>query len=247
MLNGMMDSVKGCLKEEIKMDVVSNNLANANVIGFKKDRICFQDLLRQQFIEGTQEETSGSDPIDSTQISIKTDFGQGDMRGTRNTLDVAINGDGFFKINTPLGLLYTRKGNFRLDAQGLLVTQEGHPVSGRDGSLNISGHRVIIKEDGTIMVDGSEQGRLDVVDFENYENLQKVGKGLFRNNSDEPERQHPPETKIKQGYVEFSNVNVAAEMVQMIRSLRTFESYQKAIQVLDGINRKVINDVSNLR
>ena len=246
MINGMTDSVKGCLKEELKMDIVSNNLANASVIGFKKDRISFQDILKGQIVDGNRA-TMESDASASTQISIKTDYSQGNIRVTNNTFDFAINGDGFFKISTPQGTRFTRKGNFQLDSQGLLVTQQGHMVMGKDGPINISGTGINVNDDGTIVADGSEMGQIEVVDFENEENLLKEGQGLYRNDANEPERQSPPDTTIKQGYVESSNVNVAAEMVQMIRSLRTFESYQKAIQILDELNKRAINDVSRLR
>lgn len=247
MSDGMLDAVRGCLKEEMRMDVISNNLANAIVIGFKKDKVSFQEILERANNEGNQAGRKGAGPFDSALINIKTDLSQGGARFTQNALDLAISGKGFFKENTPEGIRYTRKGNFSLDAEGTLVTQEGFRVMGAGGPIIISGIETHVDSQGVIKIDGSDTGRIDVVDFENYEDLIKEGKSMFRKNFNAREMAPPPETKIQQGYVELSNVNVADEMVQMIHSLRAFESYQKAIQVLDGLNNRAINEVSRLR
>jgi len=113
--------------------------------------------------------------------------------------------------------------------------------------INIFGNDINIDEQGIITVGGEEAGQLDLVDFDDYENLVKEGNGLFGNLVDDPGKPVPLGTNIKQGYLELSNVNIAEEMVQMISSLRAFESYQKSIKILDEMNSKVINDVSRLR
>jgi flagellar basal-body rod protein FlgG len=247
MLDGMIDAARGCLKEEVRMGAIANNLANANSVGYKKDRISFQQILGR--IEGTGAEVTrkGTGPLDSSLLVAKTDFDQGDIRFTGNTLDLAVYGRGFFKVNTQDGIRYTRKGNFRLDAEGFLVSESGHKVLGKDGPIDISGNEIYVDSDGVLSVDGSEAGQIDVVDFENYSKLLKEGDGLFRKSPEDQEIALPSESEIKQGYLEISNVNAAEEIVQMIQSLRAFESYQKAIQVIDSINRKAINDVSRLR
>ena len=243
MLSGMLDAVRGCLKEEMRMDILSNNMANSTVFGFKKKRISFKDLLENS-ISSNPGQNVASDP---SLLTIKTDYQQGDVRMTGNSLDFAINGKGFFKVSTPEGIRYTRKGNFELDAEGYLATQNGHRVMGNGGPVHISGRHVHVNGQGVVMVDNEESGKIDVVDFENYDSLVLEGQCLIKNHSESPEQNPPPETTIQQEYVELYNVNVAEEMIQMIHCLRAFESYQKAIQVLDGINNKVINDVSKLR
>ena len=245
----MIDAARGCLKEEIRMDVIANNLANANVIGYKKNRISFQEVMDQVEGSGAGVTRKGTGPLDSSLVLGKIDFDQGDIRFTGNTLDFAIYGNGFFKVDTMNGTLYTRKGNFRLDAEGFLVTQEGDKVMGKGGPINISilGGEIYLDGEGVITVGGAETGQVDVVDFEDYSGLALEGNGLFRNNSQKSEVSPPPETRVKQGYTEISNVNVAEEIVQMIHSLRAFESYQKAIQVIDSINKMAINEVSRLR
>lgn len=247
MLSGMLDAVRGCLKEEMRMDVISNNLANSTVIGFKKDVISFQDLLDEANGNAVPQSSGGPGPVDSSLVRIQTDMSQGDVRLTGNSLDFAINGEGFFKVDTPDGIRYTRKGNFSLNREGDVVTQEGHRVLGEGGPINIPEGRINVNDRGVIAVDGTEVGRLDVVNFENSANLVKEGGGFYRNDLNEPEAEPPGDTKIQQEYLELSNVTVAEEMIQMIHSLRAFESYQKSIQILDGINNRAINEVSRLR
>ena len=117
---------------------------------------------------------------------------------------------------------------------------EGGPLHIPEGEIHIDGF-------GNIEANGEEAGKIAVVTFENTERFVLEGKGLMKNDSDEPEGPPPPETRIQQGYVELSNVNIAEEMIQMIHSLRAFETYQKSIQVLDSINNRAINDVGKLR
>jgi len=141
---GMLDAVRGCLREEIRMDVIANNLANSGAIGFKKETVSFQHLLN-----GANRRGEGTD--DSGLILIESDLDQGNTRFTGNNLDFAIKGDGFFKVDTPGGIRYTRKGNFSLDTQGFLVTQAGFKVMGTGGPIQISGN--------DIQVDGRGAGK----------------------------------------------------------------------------------------
>jgi flagellar basal-body rod protein FlgF len=249
MINGMLESSRGCIKEELRMDIISNNLANSTGIGFKKDRISFQQMLDEngQSTTPQTQPTSEGLPADPCLVTITVDMSGGDIQSTGNQLDLAISGDGFFKISTPDGVRYTRKGNFTLDSAGTLVTQDGYPVMGKGGNITITGNNVAIGDQGTISVDGTNIGQLDMVTFEDTNNLNKDEKNLFRNDSDKPEVAVSDELNVKQGYVELANVNVAEEMVNMIHSMRAFESYQKAMKAIDELNGKAINDVGVLR
>jgi len=238
MINGMLEASRGSLKEVIKMDVISNNLANTTVIGFKKDTISFKDALSQAGSAGPD----GS----SSMVIIQSDMQQGDFQSTRNLLDFAINGKGFFKVDTPDGVRFTRKGNFTLNTNGEIVTQGGHTVMGKGSTIVINGSNAVVDSLGVVTVDGSQVGQFDLVDFEDYGSLVKDGRAFFKNIGDN-QGFTPLETTIKQGYVENSNVNVAEEMVSMIHSLRAFESYQKSLQVLDGIDGKAVNEAGRLR
>jgi flagellar basal-body rod protein FlgF len=246
MINGMIEATRGSLKEEMRMDIISNNLANSTGIGFKKDRISFQQMLDESSTT-TPEPTADGLPADTCLVNINVDMSEGDAQTTGNKLDLAISGDGFFKINTPDGVRYTRKGNFTQDSIGNLITQDGYPVMGKSGTINISGSNVAIGDLGSITVDGTEIDQLDIVTFKDTKDLIKEDKGLFKNASDSPEVAISGDTSVKQGYVELSNVNVAEEMVNMIHCMRAFESYQKAIKALDELNAKAINQVGVLR
>lgn len=242
MLEGMLQATQGCLKEEMRMDVCANNLANANVIGFKVNKISFQDLLTEA--EGSTEGTpGGTESVEGTLVRLRADLSQGDSRFTGQALDFAIHGKGFFKVETEEGVRYTRKGNFTLDPDGFIVTQDENRVLGQSGPIVLTSDNIEVTDNGMITDDGVPVGQLAVVDFENYDGLNKDGNGLFRNDSEYPEIPLDQDTLIQQGFVELSNVNIVEEMVQMIQSLRGFESYQKAIQVLDSIDNEVINDV----
>jgi flagellar basal-body rod protein FlgF len=247
MIGGMIESIRGCMKEEVRMDIISNNLANSNVFGFKKSRISFQKMLDEAANDINERETLLGDS-DLMLIDIRTDLGQGDIRATGNDLDVAIAGDGFFKIDTPYGIRYTRKGNFQLDAQGNLTTQDGSYVLGKNGPITINGTEIQIDKLGFIYVDGNPGDQLDIVDFEDPENVVNDGFSRLKHLLDNPpESDISPDTSIKQGYVELSNVNAAEEMVNMIHCMRAFESYQKAIKVLDDCDNRAINQVGKLR
>ena len=243
---GMLEAVRGCLKEEMRMDVISNNLANATAAGFKKDRISFRQILSTT-IQGDL--SSGATPDTSPApalLRIQPDFSQGETHSSGNTLDFSINGKGFFKVLTPQGVRYTRKGDFALDSQGYLVTQGGDRVLGKNGPINISGDEVQVDKKGRMEVDGSVVDQLDVVDISDTKQLIKETGLLFRADSGAQELPLPAETMIQQGSLEDSNVNIAEEMVNMIHSTRAFESYQKAIQTLNRLDDKATNDVGRV-
>jgi flagellar basal-body rod protein FlgF len=247
MINGMLEASRGSLKEETRMDIISNNLANSTSIGFKKDRISFQQLMDQSGSSAPAPVPKKGLTPDPFLVNINVDMTEGDIQTTGNKLDLAITGDGFFKISTPDGIRYTRKGNFNLDPTGILITQDGYPVMGKSGTINLSGSSIAIGDQGTITVDGTQIDQLDLVTFKDTKNMVKEDKGLFSSGSDDPEVAISGDTTVKQGYVELSNVNVAEEMVNMIHSMRAFESYQKAIKAIDELNGKAINEVGVLR
>lgn len=233
MINGMLEASRGCMKEELRMDIISSNLANLNVVGFKKDRISFQKMLDQA--------------NESTNVQIRPDMGQGDIRASGAELDIAITGRGFFKINTEDGIRYTRKGNFILDPKGALTTQNGDRVMGKSGPINIVGNKIEIDKKGNIYTDIGKIAQLDIVDFESYEGIVKIGRSFFVNQQELPEIDIAPETAINQGFVEVSNVNTAEEMINMIHSLRAFESFQKSMKTIDELNNMAINQVGSVR
>ena len=233
----------GALHQERRINVIVNNLSNAQTVGFKKDVPVFQDiffheqeLLRNQKMEAT-----------------RTDFSQGEMVRTGNDLDLAITGDGFFKVSTPNGVRYSRAGNFRVDPQGRLVNASGLAVLGQNGDIILDGKKKIsVGTDGTVQALGAENnstpetvGKIALVRFADLSALKKEGHTLFRNDGTQGEMEDV-EAEIQQGLLETSNVNAVGEMAQMLEAYRTFETCMKIIQSDDELTGKTVNEVGRV-
>lgn len=242
MNSGLYAALSGNLAAMRRLDVISNNLANTNTAGFKGDRLQFESVLaasRNEF-----QAVPNDAPVFSGE-QFFTDYSQGPLRQTGNTLDVALDGDGFFVVNTPEGRAYTRQGNFRLDAGGRLVTSDGYEVLG-GGPIAITGGRVDIDAKGAVMVDGTPVGTLDIVDFQKPYALQKKGDSLFVPANPQEAPTAATKTMVKQGILEESNVNVVSEMVRMIETSRYFDSCQKVVRSYDDVTAKAANELGRV-
>jgi len=228
LISGIYKAVDGSLAQKLKFDTISNNLANINSNAFKKDIISFDKAL-------------------AIKNSSTTDFTPGPIRYTGNEFDVAIDGPGFFKIQTPRGIRYSRNGSFTCNMDSLLVTQNGDPVLGQNGRIKINGTDVSIKSDGQVLVDGQPIDKIALVDFKQPRLLKKEGSSYYMHLGKEQDIVNAEDINIQQGYIENSNVNPTEEMIKMIETLRAFESAQKAIQTMDELNRKMVNDVGLLQ
>lgn len=228
MISGIYKAVDGSLAQKLKFDTISNNLANINSNAFKKDIISFDKAL-------------------AIKNSSTTDFTPGPIRYTGNEFDVAIDGPGFFKIQAPRGIRYSRNGSFTCNMDSLLVTQNGDPVLGQNGPIKINGTDVSIKSDGQVLVDGQPIDKIALVDFKQPRLLKKEGSSYYMHLGKEQDIVNAEDMNIQQGYIENSNVNPTEEMIKMIETLRAFESAQKAIQTMDELNRKMVNDVGLLQ
>jgi flagellar basal-body rod protein FlgG len=213
--------------QQLKFETISNNLANTNTNAFKKDVLSFDQALTLNYIS-------------------ETDFTPGPVRYTDNEFDVALNNRGFFKIQTSRGIRYTRDGAFSLNAEGLLVTRNGDPVLGQNGPITIRG-AMSIGRDGQIVVDDAPVARLQVIDFEKPQALEKEGFACYSDQKGEGRECAAENVNVMQGYIENSNVNLTEEMIKMVEAYRAFESVQKAIQSIDEVTSKMINDYGLLR
>ena len=247
---GLYAAVSGSMVQEKRMEILSNNLANVNTSGFKEDRPIFREFYNkvQNTIMLTDTASQGSSMLAQkmnmgylTFSGVKTDFSAGDMKYTGNPLDVAINGPGFFVVDTPRGELYTRMGNFSLNDKGELVTHEGYTLKGKGKSIKIEGTEITIDRKGAVTVDKVEVDTLKLVDFEDYTALRKVGDNLFEDSGGNVRKAE--ECEIKHRTLEFSNINIVKEMVKMIDVLRLYESYQKVIQSLDETTSRATREV----
>lgn len=259
MIDGIYIAASGGYKQEKSLEVVSNNLANLNTIGFKRDILAFKSFLAP-FPGSTKEVNVNSasglpnlkgDASYTGIAELSSDFSQGAIIHTGNSLDVALDGDGFFPIQTKDGIRYTRRGNFKLNKKNVLVTQDGNPVIGKGGQITIkkTGPVIIIDESGKISVGKGKQnkavGNLKIVTFDGPGKLIKTGKDLFIAATDSNET-NAKKFSLKQGYVESSNVEPIKEMTKMIEILRSYQAYQQIIQTFDSINAKAATELGRM-
>ena len=231
-------AVIGLFRQERRYELISNNLSNVLTPGFKKDVPIFHEVFSEAL-----------HPSLST-LSLDSEFSQtllqqGDIQSTRNPLDLALDGEGFFKVKTPEGVRYTRNGNFRLTREGVLVESNGFPVLSRNGEITLQGNQIAVEGDGSIKVDGADRDKLALVTFADPKELKKEGKSLFRLEGKQEEKEAEG-ARVLQGALEGSNVNAMEEMVQMIDSLRTFEACYRIVQVQDELNAKAVNELARV-
>lgn len=234
---GMIEGAETMLAQERRMNQIANNLANVDTAGYKKEDITFWEMM---FRAADQRPRVGK------ALKVLTTHEQGSAKETDNTLDFAINGDGFFKIQTAAGVRYTRNGNFTLNNQGQLSTQDGNLVMGDGGPIVLADANIQVGRDGQINAGGIPVNRLAVVTFPDVNALEKEGANLFRP-QDLTVQEVPVEfPSVQQGYLEGANVNIVSEMTEMIDLQRAYQSQQKAIQTTDDIDQQSISRVGKL-
>ena len=232
---GIIETADAMSRMIQRMDHVSLNLANSSTSGFKAEHLYASGQA------ALPQEVSGDYTLPPAKAVI--DFSRGITQKTGNALDMMIETDGFFTVQTKNGMAYTRRGDFTLSRDGTLVTQTGDPVMGEGGPLMIQGQNVSIGRDGAIKVDNAEIGRLKIAAFTDPGTLSR-GEGGYFTSTTEPERAEKQE--IVQGVVELSNVNIIREMVDMIDIQRSFEVYQKVIQTMSEEDKTAVTRIGRL-
>ncbi len=250
MIRSLFIAATGMQAQNLNIDVIANNIANVNTVGFKRSRADFQELMYQNIknpgalsAEGNIIPTGIQLGLGVRPIAVQKIFQQGDFVQTGNELDLVIEGDGFFQITMPDGTLgYTRAGAFKLDNEGNLVTSDGYLMEPAI-ALPADATSVTVGSDGTVTVllaDGTttDVGQIEIASFINPGGLKIIGRNLYlpTDASGEPTTSTPGSEgagTIAQGYLEMSNVNIVEEMVNMIVSQRAYEINSKAIQVSD--------------
>lgn len=244
MNSGMYSALSGNIAAMNRMDIISNNLANANTPGFKKDRMLFESMLAGNTSPPAVPQGTTADPI-LQKDNVFIDYAPGPVAQTGNTFDLAIDGDGFFVVSTPEGEAYTRQGNFRLSSDGTLVTVDGNPVMGQAGPIRIKGGKVDIDPKGLITADGEPAGTIKMVDFPRPYNLKKAAGAQFVP-VDPQVTPQAAKSGILQGHLEGSNVETISEMVQMIETNRYFDACTKVIKSYDDMAAKAVNELGKL-
>jgi len=233
MYKGIYITLSGAVTKQDQMDIIAQNIANVNTSGYKKERLAFKDFL----IPADNKPSFMPDERVMSEISsTMIDFSNGAFVKTGNPLDLAISGKGFFALE---GNKYTRGGNFKINSEGYITTQDDIKVLGRSGPILVKGKKIEVSSEGEIFVDGTSQDTLKLIEFPNKERLQRLNGGIFTANEEGVEIK----SQVEQGYLEASNVDVVREMVQMIMALRDYEAYQKMIQGFDEATGKVVNEM----
>lgn len=253
MIRSLFIAATGMEAQKLNIDVIANNLSNANTVGYKRGKADFQELLYQDMKsagassgEGTKVPSGIQMGMGVKPVAVQKLFLQGDFVSTGNKYDLVIEGDGFFQILLPNGETgYTRSGAFKLDNEGRIVNSEGFPL---EPSITIPSdtQSITVSADGKVSAlqpgnsEPTEVGQIELARFINPAGLKAVGKNLYRptGSSGEAQTGSPGSESfgtIAQGFVEMSNVNVVDEMVNMIISQRAYEINSKAVQASDEI------------
>ena len=251
MLRGMWSAASGMAAQRMTIDVIANNLANVNTVGFKKSRSDFQDLMYQTISQaGSITASGGQIPtgihvgMGTMPLGVQKMFMQGDFKQTSNDLDLAIEGEGFFKVLSNDNELYTRAGNFKLDSEGNVVTPNGDrllpemtiPPETVSIEIDATGTVTVFDAEGT----GSSLGVIEIYTFANPAGLYSLGHNLYRLTDASGDAISGTAGSdgvgtIVQGFIEMSNVDVVEEMVSMIMAQRAYEINSKAIQTADNM------------
>jgi len=248
--------------QQKRMSVISNNLANVNTTGFKRDRALFEDMLYQNIVQpGSQITAENQSPTGLMLgtgvrlVATEKLHSQGSLVTTQNALDLAIQGDGFFQIQQPDGTVaYTRDGSFKVNAEGVLVTANGAQVGEAPIVIPDNAATITIGKDGTVSIEDAGGGgnavigQIEIARFANPAGLQSLGQNLLRGTAASGEAivgvpGIAGAGQLMQGTVEASNVNVVEEMVNMIETQRAYEINSKAISAVDGMLRFLNNNL----
>jgi flagellar basal-body rod protein FlgG len=249
MERGLYIAATGMTSALVRQDLIANNLANVSTVGFKADRAVnetFADSLLHNMNSAGQQQVMGTLNYGTRVAGTITDFSQGSMRTTEQPLDVALAGDGFFRIRTDDGsVAYTRNGQFSRSPEGFLQTAQGQFVLGPDNLPVFAGTQgdPVIRRDGAVFgPDGDSLGQIGVATLD-VPNAKKVGDNMWIGAETGG---LPGSTQLRQGYVEASGVDSVKEMVEMITNMRAYESSQRAITAIDGTIDKAVNSVGTL-
>lgn len=260
MIRALYSAASGMTAQQMNIDNVANNLANANTNGFKMRRTQFQDLLYQSYVQPGAAAGSQTTVPSGLQIGLGTRpaaneiiFAQGNFQQTDNPLDLVIQGKGFFQIRRATGeTAYTRAGGFQLDRDGNVVTSNGDPIEPQI-TIPPQAQNITVAPDGTVTYTQPGQtasqvaGQIQLANFANPAGLNSIGQNLFMptDASGDPTIGNPGGQEglgtLMQGYVEGSNVNIVEEFINMIVSQRTYEANSKVVKAADEMYQQVNN------
>ena len=258
MLRSLYTGWTGMYNQQKRLDVISNNMANATTVGYKKEFATSQSFDEMLAIkirdssEGWRQRSIGDVSLGAKIGEIHTDFTQGSLRQTENTYDLAIDGKGFFKVNVTdregnVNESFTRAGMFHMTFDGYVVDANGNHLQSESGDLQIplDAQNVVIDTRGYVFADGEIIDRVVLTDFEDYDYLKKYQDTYYRPVAGATEKE--AEANIRQGYTEQSNILVVNEMVDLIATTRAYEANQKVIKAADSVMEQATNSVGRVQ
>jgi flagellar basal-body rod protein FlgF len=226
------------------LDMLANNLANESAAGFKADQEAYGLYVSPEAADSPE----GTNPAILPVVQNRwTDFAQGALLPTGNSMDLALSGKGFFAVSTPTGPVYTRGGSLRFSQTGQLETLDGYAVQGSDGKpiLLDSSKTIEVLPDGNVLQDGQQISRIAVVDFDDPKVLTKRGGNYFRSVSSTTPAP-APQAEVRQGQLEKANSDSAHSASRLVTILRQFEALQKALTIGADMNRRAVEEVAKI-
>jgi len=257
MVRGLYTAYTGMANEQKRLDIISNNLANAATVGFKEDNSTSQSFDHMLTIkirdnsEGNNNRAIGNMSMGVKLGEVYTNYGQGSLKETDNTYDMALEGNGFFNLSVTdkggnTSTQYTRNGSFTMTKDGHIVDENGNYLMGEGGAIVVptDAAEVVIDKNGAVYADNTYVDNIKITDFDNYDYLTKTGDTMYQALDGAVEK--PSNALIQQGYTEQSNVNIISEMVEMISVTRAYEANQKIIKSVDQTLELAANSVGKV-
>lgn len=251
MTRALYTGFTGMVNEQKRLDIIANNIANAATVGYKGENVTsqsFEDVLTLKIRDNSEYYLDR--PVGNMSLGVRigevyTDFTQGSLRETSNTYDLAVEGKGFFEIREGDNIRYTRDGIFKMTQDGFIVDADGNHVQAEGGDLQVPVDATIaIKVDGSVYANGVYVDTVKLVDFEDYDYLEKVGDVSYK--PVDGAVSFDATGVIRQGYTEQSNINAVSEMVDMIAITRAYEANQKVIHTEDSLLEKAVNQIGKV-
>ncbi len=244
MSSDLFVSSAGAVARLRELDVLANNLANADTTGFKADRVLFRTALEAALVDPQAEPTAGASGVAYVVAEGSApDWSNGAISATGGPLDVAIQGPGFFEIETEAGPRYTRAGSFAVDADGRLVTREGVRIAAAGGSLRVGSTPAHLSAAGELVdASGRVLGRLKLVEFERPERLVKAGANTYAADAEAGPAEIDDPTLVEAS-LERSNVSTVGEMARLIIVQRAFEAAMESLETQDRATQQILQEV----
>lgn len=249
MIRGLYTAAAGMLTGLLRHETIVHNLSNVRTTGYKADRATLKDfpsLLLTEVRGNTSLREVGEAGTGVSSAAIATDFSDGPLKLTDHPFDFAITGDGFFRVQTPDGIRFTRDGRFHRSVDGRLITAEGYPVMGANGPITLPDGSLTATLSGELFVDNDLVDQFSLARFEDMTNLIKDGDTTFASQGPEPELMPVDEVKIYQGYIEESNVDTGQAVTEMMSVLRAYQASQRLVQFQDQINSQSANELGRI-